>query len=46
MASAIPGARFECVTAASHMSQFTDPSTLAARLISAVDGNPSGGRPA
>jgi pimeloyl-ACP methyl ester carboxylesterase len=46
MAAAIPAARFECVTNASHMSQFTDPSALAERLISAAGGNPSGGQPA
>ncbi len=35
MAAAIPGARFECVANAAHMSQFIDPSALAERIISA-----------
>jgi pimeloyl-ACP methyl ester carboxylesterase len=42
MASAIRGARFECVATASHMSQFIYPSALAERIISAVGGDPSG----
>jgi pimeloyl-ACP methyl ester carboxylesterase len=46
MAAAIPAARFECVTNASHMSQFTDPLALAERLISAVGENPSRDQPA
>lgn len=36
MASAIPDVRFECVKNASHMSQFTDPSALADRIVSAL----------
>lgn len=40
-ASAIPGARFECVANASHMSQFTDPSALAERIISAISADSS-----
>ena len=36
MAEAIPGATFELVPDASHLSQFLHPDTLAARLLAAA----------
>ena len=35
MAAGIPGARYECVANASHMSQFADPGALAERIAAA-----------
>ncbi len=37
MAAAIPGAHFELIAGASHMSPFVDPVALADRLVAATD---------